>query len=388
MMAAGGSMGVRVLVVDDEVEFADLLHDRLEARGFEVLTAYSGDEALEKLEEANPDVVILDVMLPGRDGLSTLKEIKQRLPLAGVIMLTGNANIETAVEGMKLGAYDFLIKPTEIAVLVERINRAHRRKTEQEDRIRNAGIDEIMGPVGDLAVGIAHEINNPVGIMVEEAGWIDDLLEEVNLPENESLHELKRALKQIRAQGERCKQITHKLLTFGRRTDPKRRDVQMNDLIESVAASARKSLPPGVRIETRYEPELPIVSVSSMEMQQVLLNLIGNAVDAVGGEDGLIEIRTKKDGDFVVIEVADNGCGIPKANIGRIFDPFFTTKPVGRGTGLGLSICYGLVKKHDGDISVESEPGAGSIFRVRLPIHGADGAGSERGEEAPVADGR
>ena len=128
------------------------------------------------LDETNPDVVILDVMLPGRDGLSTLNEIKQRRPLVGVIMLTGHANLETAVEGMKLGAYDFLIKPTEMRSLVEKITRAYRRKTEQEERIRNAGIEQIMGPVGDLAAGIAHEINNPVGIMVEEAGWIDDLL--------------------------------------------------------------------------------------------------------------------------------------------------------------------------------------------------------------------
>jgi signal transduction histidine kinase len=370
-------MSIRVLVVDDEVEFADLLQERLANRGFEVFKAYSGDEALLVLDETNPDVVVLDVMLPGRDGLSTLNEIKQRRPFVGVIMLTGHSNLETAVEGMKLGAYDFLIKPAEIRSLVEKITKAYRRKAEQEERIRNAGIEQILGPVGDLAAGIAHEINNPVGIMVEEAGWIDDLLQEANLPDNESLQELKRALKQIRTQGERCKQITHKLLSFAQRTDPRLRDVRMNDLIETVLASFTTRIPPGVTITTQYDPNLPIVSASPSEMQQVLLNLISNAMDAIDRDDGVVTVRTGIEADQVVIEVADNGRGISKAQIGRIFDPFFTTKAVGKGTGLGLSICYGLVKKHGGSITVESEPGLGSTFRVRLPVGGPKNMSTE-----------
>ena len=365
-------MSIRVLVVDDEIEFADVLQERLETRGFDVFKAYSGDDALQGLDETNPDVVILDVMLPGRDGLSTLNEIKRRRPLVGVIMLTGHANLENAVEGMKLGAYDFLIKPTEMRSLVEKITGAYRRKTEQEERIRNAGIEQIMGPVGDLAAGIAHEINNPVGIMVEQAGWIDDLLQEVDLPENENLQELKMALKQIKTQGERCKQITHKLLSFARQTDPRLRDVEMNDLIERVLASSVPRPRSGVTIETHFEPALPSIAASPSEMQQVLLNLISNAVDALNPDGGVVTIRTRVEGDQVVMEVADNGCGIPKGQLERIFDPFFTTKAVGKGTGLGLSICYGLVKKHGGSITVESEPSVGSTFCVRLPIRGTE----------------
>ncbi len=364
-------MSTRILVVDDEVEFADLLQERLEIRGFEVLKAYAGEEALQHLEKASPDVVLLDVMLPGRDGLSILKEIKQKYPLVGVIMLTGNSDIETAVEGMKLGAYDFLIKPTEIRTLVEKIMRASRRKTEQEERIRNAGIEQIMGPVGDLAAGIAHEINNPVGIMVEEAGWIEDLLREVDLPQNENLQELKRALEQIRIQGQRCKEITHKLLSFAQRTDPRFRPLQMNDLLAKVLTSFKARLPEGVSIETQYEPELPIVAVSPSEMEQVLLNLLRNALDAVDPKNGVITVETKVEGDRVVIRIADNGHGISSAQLERIFDPFFTTRPVGVGTGLGLSVCYGLVRKHGGNISVESEPGVGSTFRIELPIGSA-----------------
>ena len=361
-------MSIRVLVVDDEVGFADVLQERLENRGFNVFKAYSGDEALEDIDVTNPDVVILDVMLPGRDGLSTLKEIKQRRPLAGVIMLTGHANLETAVEGMKLGAYDFLIKPTETGRLAEKITMAYRRKAEQEERLRNAGIEQIMGPVGNLAAGIAHEINNPVGIMVEEAGWIDDLLQEADLQENENLQELKESLDKIKTQGERCKQITHKLLSFAQRTDPRLRDVQMNDLIKAVLALSLSRPLSGMTVETQLDPALPVTSASPSEMQQVLLNLISNAMDAVDPKDGKVKISTKVEADHVVIEVADDGHGIPRTQLDRIFEPFFTTKPVGKGTGLGLPICYGIVKKHGGSITVESEPGIGSTFCVRLPI--------------------
>jgi signal transduction histidine kinase len=365
-------MDIRVLVVDDEVEFTNILQERLNSRGFNVFKAYSGDEALEHLDETNPDVVVLDVMLPGRDGLSTLKALKQRSPLVGVILLTGHANLETAVEGMKLGAYDFLTKPAETESLSEKITMAYKRKAEQQERLQNAGIEQIMGPVGDLAAGIAHEINNPVGIMVEEAGWIDDLLQEADLPENENLQELKRALKKIQAQGERCKQITHKLLSFAQRTDPRLRDVQLNDLIRAVLASSQSRPISRMTVETHLDPALPAISASPSEMQQVLLNLVNNAVDAVDPENGVVRICTRIEPNHVVLEVADNGQGIPGAQLDRIFEPFFTTKPVGKGTGLGLSICYGIVKKHGGNITVESQPGAGSTFCVRLPLRGSD----------------
>jgi DNA-binding response OmpR family regulator len=202
-------MNIRVLLVDDEVELVNFLAERLTLREFTVSKAYTGDEALQLLDDIRIDVVILDVMLPGIDGLETLREIKKKLPLVEVIMLTGHGTLETAVEGMKLGAYDFLFKPVDTKILVEKIAKAYRRKSEHEDRIRNAEIDQIMGPIGDLAAGIAHEINNPVAIMVEEAGWIDDLLKDGDFSRNENLDELKHSLMKIKTQGERCKEITH-----------------------------------------------------------------------------------------------------------------------------------------------------------------------------------
>ena len=137
-------MKIRVLLVDDEEEFVETLAQRLEVRDLDVATALSGAEALEQLEGREIDVVVLDLQMPGVDGIQVLRTIKERKPLIEVIMLTGHATVETAIEGMKLGAFDFLIKPTETEELLEKIGRAFGRKSEQDQRIREAEIDQIV----------------------------------------------------------------------------------------------------------------------------------------------------------------------------------------------------------------------------------------------------
>lgn len=133
----------KVLLVDDEEMFVEMLAQRLEARGLEVAKAFEGDQALQRVREKDYDVVILDVLMPGKGGVDVLKEIKQIKPLTEVIMLTGHATVDTAIQGMKLGAYDYLLKPTETEDLMEKIQGAHKRKSEQEERIRQAEIERI-----------------------------------------------------------------------------------------------------------------------------------------------------------------------------------------------------------------------------------------------------
>jgi len=244
-------------------------------------------------------------------------------------------------------------------------------EVDQEKEIMNEQIVETgkLASVGELAAGIAHEINNPVAIMVEEAGWIGDLLEEEEFQESENLSEFARALEQIRAQGRRCKEITHKLLSFARKTDSRIQDVQIDDLIEElVSLSAQKAKYSNVMINMDLQPDLPAIRVSQTELQQVFLNLINNALDAMEKKGGTLNISSQVEDNLIVVEVEDNGPGIPEANIARIFDPFFTTKPVGKGTGLGLSICYGIVKKMGGEIEVRSTLGEGTTFRVSIPL--------------------
>lgn len=137
-------MKIKVMLVDDEKEFVDVLAERLEARDFDLAKAYSGEEALVKLQEHEVDVAVVDVLMPGKDGVETLREIKRMNALIEVIMLTGNATVETAVEGMKQGAFDYLLKPTETRDLVDKITKAYKRKAEHEDRIRQAEIEKIM----------------------------------------------------------------------------------------------------------------------------------------------------------------------------------------------------------------------------------------------------
>ncbi len=137
-------MKVRVLIVDDEEKFADYLSKRLLNRDYQVNVALSGEEAIERIQHENWDVVILDVLMPGMDGIETLREIKRLKPLTEVIMLTGHASVESGVEGMKLGAYDYLMKPCDTEELVSKINQAYDRKAEQEERIRQAKVADIL----------------------------------------------------------------------------------------------------------------------------------------------------------------------------------------------------------------------------------------------------
>jgi len=252
--------------------------------------------------------------------------------------------------------------------MVDRIAMADHDKEMMDKQIIETGK---LASIGELAAGIAHEINNPVAIMVEEAGWIKDLLEEEEFHKSENLDEYERALNQIKTQGQRCKEITHKLLSFARKTDARIQETHINELIrELVSLSEQRAKYSKITIHKNLENNIPVTYLAPSEMQQVLLNLINNAIDAMGSRGGELTISTHFEPQerFIVIEISDNGLGIPEANLTRIFEPFFTTKPVGKGTGLGLSICYGIIQRMGGQIDVESVIDSGTTFRIRLPV--------------------
>jgi len=250
--------------------------------------------------------------------------------------------------------------------MVRRLKMADEEKEMMNQQVIETGK---LASVGELAAGIAHEINNPVAIMVEEAGWIQDLLEEEEFHASENLDEFERALNQINTQGKRCKEITYKLLSFARKTDSRIHNVLVSEMIEdAVGLSAQRAKYSNVTFKINLEENLPEIMASASEMQQVFLNLINNALDAMDKKGGEIRITAQHRGDTVQISLADDGPGIPKANLSRIFDPFFTTKMVGKGTGLGLSICYGIINKMGGRIDVQSMPGQGTVFTISIPI--------------------
>ncbi len=228
---------------------------------------------------------------------------------------------------------------------------------------------EKMASLGMLAAGVAHEINNPVAIMIEEAGWIGDLLEEEEFQASENLKELNRAIKQIANQGKRCKEITRKLLSFSRKSDSGIQTVQLNELIQDVVnLSIQRAKSANVELKTNLLADLPPAQISLSEMQQVLFNLINNAVEAMEKKGGTVTLSSRIQQGQILVEVMDDGPGISKANLSRIFDPFFTTKSVGKGTGLGLFICYGIIKTMGAKIDVKSVVGVGTTFSISIPF--------------------
>ncbi|MEA1947829.1 MAG: ATP-binding protein [Thermodesulfobacteriota bacterium] len=285
------------------------------------------------------------------DAYSDLYRAKK---IAGLIFLLGGLGIITMA---------FLLSRR----MVSHIALADREKDMMNQQVIETGK---LATVGELAAGIAHEINNPVAIMVEEAGWMEDLLEDEEFKESENLDEFERALKQINTQGKRCKEITHKLLSFARKTDSRIQVVLMNDLVNDAIGLAEQSARYSkIVINKNLEENLPFIQASQTEIQQVFLNLINNAVDAMDKKNGgVIDITSRLDGNTIVVDFADNGPGIPRDNLARIFDPFFTTKQVGKGTGLGLSICYGIIKKMGGEINVKSVVDKGTTFSIRIPV--------------------
>jgi len=288
-----------------------------------------------------------------QDALDAFADLNRAVKVTILILLLG---------GLGIISMAFILSKR----VISRIARSDQEKEMMDEQIVETGK---LASVGELAAGIAHEINNPVAIMVEEAGWIEDLLQEEEFKESKNLDEVKRALRQINTQGKRCKEITYKLLSFARKTDSRVNEINLNELLEEIVAlSSQRAKFANVVINTDLQEDLPLVSVSSSEMQQVFLNLVNNSLDAMEKRGGVITIKTRVGGDYLVVEVMDNGPGIPKANLGRIFDPFFTTKPVGKGTGLGLSIVYGIINKLGGSIEVNSTVDAETTFRIKIPV--------------------
>jgi len=226
-----------------------------------------------------------------------------------------------------------------------------------------------MAALGKMAAGIAHEINNPLAVIGEKAGWIKDLLVEEDLAQSKNLKEFEDSVQKIKFHVERARKVTHRLLGFARRMEPVKEMVSVNktldDTVDFLENEARYL---NIDIQTDYSEALPQILSDSSQLQQVFLNILNNAIDAIG-KNGEIVIKTVllAKNKEIAVEITDNGPGISKETINNIFDPFYTSKEVGKGTGLGLSIVYSILEKLGGRIMVASEIGKGTTFTIYLP---------------------
>ncbi len=241
-----------------------------------------------------------------------------------------------------------------------------------------------LAEIGEMAAGFAHEINNPLQIIKSEYAMLKILLEELcpgdgGKPDPKTMADIEESVDQIHCQVERCHGITSSILKFGRKKEVKQTAlspaVVIPDILKLVGNSAKAN---GIELVTRIAEDTPSFTGDPGRFQQVMLNLINNAMDAVsrqhGASGGKIEITARpdqeKDRTMVDIQVKDNGCGIDPGHMNKIFSPFFTTKAVGKGTGLGLSVCFGIIESFGGTMAVDSQPGLGTVFSIRLAAHG------------------
>jgi len=368
---------IRILLVDDEDSFRGTVSKRLSRRSMDVRTASDGREALDLLENHSVEVVVTDVKMPNMNGIELLGRIKEKYPDIEVILLTGHVAASDGVEGIKGGAFDYLTKPVELEHLVSKIRQAREMIRWRQDQRKEAEfrkrmeqqmmITERLAALGTMATGVAHEINNPLAIIRESAGWMRLILGKEEMAAVPRRADLERALNKIEMGVERAKRITHQLLGFVQKGDTISAEVDLPMLIEeSLGMVEREAVHKGIEIVRDIQSlEKPVYS-DPYQIRQVLLNLITNAVHATG-DGGRITVALDSLQSGVSIQIRDTGEGIPPAHMRKIFEPFFTTKCPGKGTGLGLFVTRGIVDRLGGSIEAESRPGEGSVFTVTLP---------------------
>ena len=368
---------IRLLLVDDEAPFRTTLAKRLQKRGVVALQAGGGEACLAMLAENPVDVVVMDVKMPGMSGIDALHRIRQRYLETEVILLTGHAATQDGVEGIKSGAFDYLTKPVEFDHLLGKIVQAYgkilgekqkKEAAEYKARIEQQMIaTERLAALGTLAAGVAHEINNPLAIINESAGYLISLLQKQELADMPRKAAFEKALQKIGNSVQRARVITHQLLGQVRKSESILAEVDVVELVaETIQLVHKEAKDKAVEVALQAADGLKPIWVDANQVRQILINLLSNAIHATS-EQGCVSILVESFAEGISIAVSDTGTGIPKENIEKIFDPFFSTKAPGEGTGLGLFVTREIVEKFGGTLTVDSHVGHGTRFTVQIP---------------------
>jgi signal transduction histidine kinase len=416
-----------ILVVDDTPTNLQVLFDLLSEQSYRVAIAKNGETALQRLETFQPNLILLDVMMPGIDGFETCQRLKANpntrdIP---VIFMTALSDSVDKVKGLRLGAVDYITKPIQHEEVLARIQvhlqlrnttRTLEQRTADLDRVvknlKDAQLQLVQGEkmslLGQLVAGIAHEINNPInfvhGNLHHATEYVQELLALVELYQQQPpapiveiqqraqdidleflRTDLVKLLDSMKIGTDRIRELVISLRNFARLDEADCKSVNLHDGIDStiVILQHRLKAQPnssGIQIIRDYG-ELPDVECYPSQLNQVFMNLLSNAIDALESStthNPTITIRTSAIAKSlperttlggVTISIADNADGIPESIQTKLFDPFFTTKPVGKGTGLGLSISHQIItEKHQGKIEFYSTVGQGTEFAVQIPM--------------------
>lgn len=404
-----------VLIVDDDSEVSASIEGFIGNFGYEVKSFNRGNDALLYLCSNDVDVVLTDIRMPEMDGIELLEKVLSIDTEIPVVLMTAYTDFDQVVTALKKGAFDFIHKPYEMKYLLKTLDKAlayrtmraselnykidlERAITERTNELENAHKaifqSEKMALVGQLAAGVAHEINNPVGYISSNLEsmrkFMERLLEYISVLEEstanccsaeelEKLEGLKSRLRIKRIKDDilsmveeslegvtRIKEIVRDLKHFSRMDESKFIFTDINETLERALAIVKNEIKYVATIVTDYG-DIPKILCHPNQLAQVFINMLVNASHAIT-DKGEISVRTRNDENNIFVTISDSGCGMPDDVKNRIFDPFFTTKEVGKGTGLGLSISSEIVKKHNGEIIVESREGKGTSFIIKLPI--------------------
>ena len=385
-------MHEKLLIIDDERMILELTSMVLSSRGFDVSVVDNASDSYELIEREQPALVLLDYMMPKVNGLDALKEIRARFPETYVIMFTGKGSEEVAVELMKAGASDYILKPFSNAKLVERIENVLRirsielrnkelvqeqqrlldeierwnRELEERVEYKTAELErahheilltEKLAALGHLSAGMAHEIRNPLNSI--------SLFAQVMRAGLESDPEMHSYSSKIINEVERIDAILVKLLSTSKRSPFQLRTVHIDDVVETSLQPFLEQMQVQKVTLQKTLLRAPSILADADELGQIFSNLFSNALFEMK-QGGTLSVTLTHDDKEVLVTVSDTGGGIPEDHLNEIFDPFFTTKE--RGTGFGLSVVLRIVKTYAGRINVESEPGKGTTFQIWLPL--------------------
>ncbi|NIA08363.1 MAG: response regulator [Nitrospiraceae bacterium] len=346
----------KVLIVDDNIDTIELLRKRLRVDGYDTAEAYDGEEALKKVAEYSPDLVVLDIMMPKMDGFEVCRRLKrnEETRYIPVIMLTAKGDVDSTVKGLDIGGDDYLAKPFDYKELLARIRSLLSMKEEREKLVR----EEKSEALEKMMDQVAHEIRNP---LVSIGGFARRIYE--SLPENDPN---KKYLELIVQNVATLEEMIKKLIELKTMVACYLEPADINDLIGETIEKFRASIEKNhVELKTEFAANLPSIHVDKGQIKTALSSFIENAIEAMRNKRRILKIESRiSDDNYIEIAVSDTGVGIPKDKLKHILNPFFTSKV---HAGLGLTYALKIVQAHRGTISVESELDKGSTFTMRLP---------------------